>query len=264
MKSMSKITSAAAFFLSAVIGGSILFGIQARAETKELIGEFRPPPLGTYYEYNNFTSRVSTISDDYFIHMRDSSKKKGMKKFTSMLVDIPIGGSRIREHEVLHSQFWPMKVGNKVEVEVDMGQHILYVEMEVASTESIIVPAGEFFTYKVVQKHVIAGNNYQAIRTYWYSPKLSVPVKSTFRVTEGKNYGLTDDYNLKKVTYRSPRIGNFHEEGAKMVGGSSTAKATPKSSGMRARLVELKKLFDDGLMSADDYNAKKKEVLDKF
>jgi hypothetical protein len=264
MKTTLKIASTATILLSVVIGSSVISGNQVRAETSELVGEFRPPPLGTFYEYNNFTSKVSTIADIYFTHKRDSSKKKGMKKFTSMLVDIPIGGSRVREHEVLHSQFWPLKIGNKVEMEVDMGQHILYVEMEVAATESVIVPAGEFFTYKVVQKHVIAGNNYEAIQTYWYSPKLAVAVKSEFRVTEGKHYGLTENSVLKNVTYRSPRIGNFHEEGASMVGGGSTADAAPKSSGMRAKLVELKKMFDDGLMSADDYKAKKKDVLEKF
>lgn len=172
------------------------------ALVEEVPGEFRAPPVGSTF----------TLDDDVSYQIRGvRGIEVDLRSSTGNSYTFLGWFDWKREGEVgfdvsKFERFFPLEVGKKMEQKmryVAEGANIpSRVQYEVLRTETITVPAGEFFTYVIRQKLTIFGytGNETAESTKWYSPTVGLIVKREERGTSGRALGsLQSGYELQRL-----------------------------------------------------------------
>ncbi|MFA5786874.1 MAG: DUF3108 domain-containing protein [Actinomycetota bacterium] len=96
----------------------------------------------------------------------------------------------------------PMKVGDSWSTSSQAGKRTETATVRVIGTETVTVPAGTFFTYKMELRSTFSGEQTGGTEIdFWYSPSIGLPVKEAQR-TNAQSSGATynSDYVMQLVS----------------------------------------------------------------
>ena len=137
----------------------------------------------------------------------------------------------------------------------------------VLTRETVSVPAGKFDTVVVEQEETTGGQSgHDFKRTFWYAPDLGVIVKSTFVSMREARFAASIPARMLPGDYMAVRI----------VGAATDLPATAAQPAPAAppavlsvdaianRLHTIKDLLDRRLITAEEYKAKRKAILDSI
>ena len=172
---------------------------------------------------------------------------------------------------------WPLRVGNRVEYDIvdttpvqptdRFAQRHYHETFEVLRQERITVPAGTFDTFVVQREEKEIGRHHDsnvAKVTLWYAPQVGCVVKSGAQVI---NANATDPYvvaQYEKMNYEAAEIAL--PDGNTLATPAPLAPAAPRLSGKAAltadRLITLKRLLDEKFITRQEYDQRRKAILD--
>ena len=122
---------------------------------------------------NTFTSHSKLLLDKHSLEHFKMIRGSNFDNPTEMDMD----------GRIVKGKKWPMKIGNKWET----FSSNMTTYNEVAATEMVKVPAGEFYCFKVVSR--TEGKGFTMLLTTWYSSEVKYMVKSEIK-THWTNTGL--------------------------------------------------------------------------
>jgi hypothetical protein len=220
---------------------------------------YNPPPVGSKFVYDLMATEITSNSGIRIEFNTTVNGKTRTSTFSSLFITVPGDNGKIHNEEKMHSSLWPLKVGNKVEFEVDAGRRGTWlVSTEVVGTEAVEVGGEMLDAFRIEIDEEATTHDYRHLKTIWYAPILGVPVKSFQKVTKGSYYGRTRQYAMQ--SYQVPGLS------MRAVNSKSANSEKPEGSSVsiEAKLSRLKKLFDSNLISETDYEKKKEELLSKM
>lgn len=183
------------------------------SEQTELVGEFRPPPVGTVIDYSNMTAIITAVKSneyDYRIVGKDVNRT-----LTSLFTRNRNGQLNIENRSALEDQLWPLVPGKKIFVNLSRSSWSWSLSVEVEAKEVITVPYGKLFTYRLKLFEEGLSHDHESVRTVWYAPAIGTVVKHTYKVTRGRFFGETEFSELIRMTYPSEELKAQHLNGAK-------------------------------------------------
>jgi hypothetical protein len=197
-------------------------------------------------------------------------------------------------------RLWPLQVGNNVEYDVidatpvqskdPFLQKHYHESFEVLRQERVTVPAGTFDTFVVEWSEAEIGRNFAktaAKVTLWYAPQIGYFVKSSADIVSVNTSDPFATTQYAKMTYQVAEVvmpdGTPIREDAKPAAAvtsapspptahaptkaaSSSSASTPAASGTTAspadRLIALKRLLDEKVITRQEYDERRKVILD--
>jgi len=182
---------------------------------------------------------------------------------------------------------WPLKVGNSISFDLSDGNAVQPADKHsnpsyresfvVTGRQRVAVPAGIFDTFVVEWRERGMGptSGTEALITLWYSPAVGYVVKSSVKMLEsqaaGPFPGPYSDSRYTGLTFDATEIAMPNAApvpvAAKSVPSSSRVPAAvpaalPSSASPADRLVTLKRLLDEKLITREEYDARRKAILD--
>jgi hypothetical protein len=184
-----------------------------------------------------------------------SSSSKLVKKYSSEL-----------------SRLWPLKVGKEETVSWGDGGPVWTFTYKVLREEKIQIPAGQFDTFVLeVEERALGNNWHRSYDRFWYSPEVGFFIKREYRVESGINQNPNPPQDWEATAVRlpearlpdqSPPIAAQPDRDPPAT--SLTSPTTRLKIDPTTRLLELKKLFDQKLISPTEYESRRKKILDSI
>jgi hypothetical protein len=251
----------------------------ARAKAMSAGVEFHCPGPGTLI-------RTSTHSEFKFTAengMRCSYVDEGgtARERYALFAD---GFSSLARKEI--ETLWPLKVGNVIDFNIidttprqptdKFAQHHYHEALRVTGEQRVRVPAGSFDTFVIEWTETQIGihqDRTEAVVTEWYEPRIGYFVKSSVNLV---NAAASDPYAstpYASLTYEATEIAMPPGVPLPLAAEPAPAPAPAKAPAAKPaqgiappsvadRLAELKRLFDQKLISPEEYESHRKAILD--
>jgi hypothetical protein len=242
-----------------VIMTAVVFGYSSNTFAAEkLSGKYYPPTVDSRFEYDEFKVEIFSNSNHLTGYNSTYNGKTVARYLTSLFVGKADETAKIEDEKQKHSKLWPLKVGNYIEFEVSKINGIWLISAKVIGTETIKVGNEDIFTFVIELDEEATTHTYGHIKKIWYSPLLGANIKSFTKITKGSRYGQTRSYELR--SYSVPNLEARRSHLALVEDRQNGV----ESSSAKARLQKLKKLFEAELITEDEYNEKKNDILSKM
>ena len=226
-------------------------------------GEFRYPPVGTEIVTTNETLRVEDVRGfDATLRVLRTGKTIGVH---AQLFSGAAVGNVLQYDRRAVEGLWPLSVGKTVDVNTNRENQVWQVEFKVLRTERVTIPAGTFDTFVIQQRERgIGSNSYRGTTTRWYAPSLGLSVKYE-QVIESQNNTIA--WQLKEIIYPAGHAAEQPKAEASpppRPAPAATSIAPSSSSDAAKRLDQLQRLYDQKLVTPEEYAAKRKAILDSL
>jgi hypothetical protein len=241
--------------------------------------EFRCPVSGTVVEYN--TGGVLTFSSGSGFACSYADTTGDKVKYAGFGDDPALLKAGL-------DRFWPLVIGAQQEMTVAGGSvsSVSYGGTNdrfiVLRREVIAVPAGVFYAVLVEQTEATNGGNnaQEAKRIYWWAPELGLVVKSTYTSVREPRYAqsvpttiVPGDYvavrinvpgKTPAVAAPSPAVAPVPAPPRAPMPTPVAAPASPSGASPADRLQALKDLLDRKLITPQEYETRRKALLDSL
>ena len=244
--------------------------------------EFRCPASGTVIRNSTGGQLTFTDANGFRCGFTDETGQKHERY--AVFVD---GYGRLARKEV--EGLWPLKVGNTVSFHVSDNGPVqvsdkyfardLQETFSVGRQERITVPAGTFDTFVIDWTEQETGANPTgALTTLWYSPSVGYVVKSSVHMLSTNDVSSASATRYVGMTYDTTEIAmpngapvpvaTTQPVAPKPVSASNPATANPVTAPASAtpeeRLQALKQLLDQKLITQDEYETRRKAILNSL
>ena len=248
--------------------------------------DFRCPIPGTVIEFAPNGRIVFTGQDGMWCL---GTNTRGQQwRYYAMLAN---AGSAYIENHV--ERIWPLEIGKEITFKIQGGSNNVsggesypifwYTErIVVARQERVSVQAGTFDTWAIEIHEDTSGQGrtFSAVRTYWYAPNIGYNVKMTYHIAMG--VGKDDAWEAKAITTAGAGVAtpsassepnNLPTTPAARTppSGSASPSAPPSissgtsnSASSAERLRTLKDLLDRKLITKEEYDERRKAILDSI
>ena len=166
-----------------------------------LTAPYVAPVVGTREVFTNFSNVITAVPDRWHAKFTDGSGRKGMR--TGLFIpDVPASPLAIDTTRL--AQFWPLKVGASMALEVARYPRQWIWRFEVTSTERITVGAGTFDTFVVTAtaspKTLQGGDAVSTtLYTFWYAPETGTIVRVRSIRTVGESQAMRSGADLLRL-----------------------------------------------------------------
>ncbi len=242
----------------------VIFAAQSSARGNSTSGEFRYPPVGTDVVTTGDTYRVESVNG-FDAVMRNLRTGNRFGVHALVLAGSSVGNV-LQYDRAAPESLWPLSVGKSTSFDAHREHQVWQVEVSVTGTERVVVPAGTFDTF-VIQKRErgIGHNSYRGTTTYWYAPIVGSPVKYE-QVVESQNNRIA--WELKQLAYPAGYVAPQEAQKKQVPTTTPTVRPPgteqPESADPVERLEQLKRLYDRKLITPDEFNAKRRAILDSL
>jgi hypothetical protein len=246
--------------------------------------EFRCPAAGIVIQNSTGGRLTFTEANGFRCSYTDETGQK--RERYAVFAD---GYSRLARKEI--EGLWPLKVGNIVTFHVNDSSSVqvsdryfvrdLDETFTVGRQERITVPAGTFDTFVVDWTEQETGPNPTGAATnMWYAPSVGYVVKSSVHMLNNNEVSSISAARYVGMTYDTVQIAMPNGASApvattvpvapKPVSASSPAAASPAaapapaSASPEERLRALKQLLDQKLITPDEYETRRKAILNSL
>jgi hypothetical protein len=193
-------------------------------------------------------------------------------------------------------RLWPLSVGGRTDFDVvDMtpvqptdrfSQRHFHESFVVTRQERVTLPAGRFDSFVVEWTETEIGRHHdktEAVVTMWYAPQVGYVVKSSVRLV---NANAADPYattQYARMTYEATEVVMPNGQSLPVATGEPTVKApgseapaprtppalaapaaTPAPASPATRLKTLRRLLDQKLITPQEYETRRKAILDSL
>jgi len=251
---LMKIIAALSFSLVLIFCSEPLFA------TETVPGEYRSPPVGTVLIFNQGESTIDRIKGvkvySSGFNQGEGTKWNNHLTYHGMMSNWNCGGEPLKLNKSKFRSPWPLRVGETYSAKFAHEQTRCRATLEgrVLRTETVIVPAGTFFTYVLSEKDSLkyGTNTAISITTKWYSPRIGVFVKVSHEIIDCVPCAGGEEKLLLDIRYPSG-----YEEPARP---TDTENSVAPKATSDERLRKLKDIYDKGLIDEDEYLAKINEI----
>jgi serine/threonine protein kinase len=148
------------------------------------------------YKALSKTSKINTDNNTYRSRTRTLMDKNS---FEALKLEMSYGSTNSNDMdlngEIVKGKKWPMKIGNKWET---MSSN-MRTYSEVVGAELVKVPAGEFYSFKVLNR--TDGGSFVMDMTTWFSPEVKFMVKYEIKTSyNDKSLNLPDTTTTTELT----------------------------------------------------------------
>jgi len=228
---------------------------------------FRCPTSGTKIEFTDGTAVTFTGQDGMWCLATDSQKRP-VRSYAMLAPP----GSPLVENQA--ERIWPLEIGKEIEFKAKVeSKHVAggepypsyYEQFRIGTVrrETITVQAGTFDTW-VIEIHESALGKVEGsfLKTLWYAPEVGFIVKSTTHVAMG--IGQDSGGEAKRITRADASTNGSPAPSQPAPANPSAASPQPGTNSVSAaaRLRELKSLLDQKLITQQEYDVRRKAILD--